>query len=71
MLAIKSYAFGYDIDNIKQVEKHVWKNYAPDQINMHVAFGDDVMNHMTIYRGPDLELDQLIDSCDGAGAFEE
>ena len=71
MLAIKSYAFGYDIDNIKQVEKHVWKNYAPDQINMHVAFGDDVMNHMTIHRADDHELDQLIDSCDGAGDFQE
>ena len=71
MKAIKSYGFGYDIDNIKEVEEHVWKNYSPDQINMSVARGDNVMNHMTIYRGQDEELDQLIECCDGSGDFQE
>ena len=71
MKKIKSYGFGYDIDNIKEVEEYVWKNYSPDEINMSVARGDDVMNHLTIYRGEDEELDGLIKSCEGEGDFEE
>ena len=71
MKRIKSYGFGYDIDNIKEVEEYVWKNYSPDQINMSVGRGDNVMNHMTLYRGEDKELDMLIECCDGGGDYEE
>ena len=71
MKKIESYGFGYDIDNIKEVEEYVWKNYSPDEINMSVARGDDVMNHLTIYREEDVELDKLIECCDGEGDFEE
>ena len=71
MKRIKSYGFGYDIDNIKEVEEYVWKNYSLDDINMSVGKGDNVMNHLTIYRGKDEELDELIECCDGEGDYEE
>lgn len=71
MRAIKSYGFGYDIDNVKEVQQHVVDNYKPDYYNIHIARGDDVMNHMTIYRSVDTQLDELIECCDGAGDFEE
>ena len=71
MKRIKSYGFGYDIDNIKEVEEYVWKNYSLDDINMSVGRGDNVMNHLTIYRGEDKELDELTECCDGAGDYEE
>jgi len=29
------------------------------------------MNYLTIYRGEDEELDELISCCDGEGEFEE
>ena len=70
-MKIESYGFGYDIDNIKDVQSYVIDNYDEGDYNIHIARGDDVMNHMTIYRGQDEELDQLIDSCDGAGDYEE
>lgn len=71
MKTIKSYQFGYDVDNVKLVQQHVMDNYSADHYNLHVAGGDDVMNSMNIYRHEDLELDQLIDCCAGAGQFEE
>ena len=39
--------------------------------NIHVARGDDVMNHLTINRAADDQLDELIACCDGEGYFEE
>lgn len=71
MKAIKSYGFGYDIDNVKDVQDHVMENYSADDYNIHVGGGDDVMNHMTLYRGEDKELDMLIECCEGAGDYEE
>ena len=68
---IESYDFGYDIDNVRDVQVYVQDNYDEGDYNIHIAQGDDVMNHMTIYRGEDQELDSLIDSCYGEGAFEE
>ncbi len=71
MKAIKSYSFGYDIDNIKDVQMYVLDNYDAQDYNIHIARGDDVMNHMTIHRAADPELDSLIDSCYGEGDFED
>lgn len=71
MKKIKEYGFGYDIDNIMEVEEYVWKNYSPDEFKMDVGKGDNVMNFLTIYRGEDEELDGLIECCDGEGDFEE
>lgn len=69
--AIASYSFGHDIDNIRDVQLYVIDTYDPADYNIHIATGDDVMNHMTIYRGADEHLDHLIDSCYGEGAFED
>ena len=71
MKKIENYSFGYDIDNIKDVQRYVIDNYAKGDYNIHIARGDDVMNHLTILRGADEELDHLIDSCYGEGEFEE
>ena len=71
MKKIESYSFGYDIDNVKDVQSYVIGNYDEGDYNIHIARGDDVMNHMTILRGQDEELDGLIDSCYGEGDFEE
>ena len=71
MKEIKSYSFGYDIDNIKDVQYYVIDNYDEGDYNIHTARGDDVMNSLTIYRGEDLDLDGLIDSCYGEGDYEE
>ena len=68
---IKSYGFGYDFDNVKEVQDHVINNYDEEDYDIHIARGDDVMNFMTIHRGVDVELDRLIECCDGEGDFIE
>ena len=68
---IKSYGFGYDFDNVKDVQDYVIKNYDEGDYNIHIAREDDVMNFMTIYRSIDVDLDRLIECCDGAGEFVE
>lgn len=71
MKRIKEYGFGYDYDNVKDVQYYVIDNYDQADYNMHIARGDDVMNHLTILRGADEDLDGLIDSCCGEGDYEE
>jgi repressor of nif and glnA expression len=71
MRKVASYSFGHDVDNIRDVQSYVIDTYDEADYNIHVARGDDVMNHMTIYRADDETLDHLIDSCYGEGAFEE
>jgi len=71
MKRIKNYGFGYDIDNIKDVQSYVIDNYDEGDYSIHIARGDDVMNHMTINRGRDVDLDGLIDCCEGEGDYEE
>ena len=71
MKKIKSYGFGYDLDNVKEVQMYVEDNYDEQDYNIHIGKGDDVMNHLTIYREEDEELDGLIECCDGEGEFEE
>ena len=68
---VESYGFGYDIDAVLEVQQHVIDNYSAEHYKMHVAPGDHVMNHMTLYRGADAQLDELIAGCEGAGDFEE
>lgn len=71
MKRIANYSFGYDVDNIRDVQRHVIDNYDEADYNIHIARGDDVMNSLTILRGADEDLDCLIDSCYGEGEFEE
>ena len=68
---IKSYAFGYDLDNVKEVQMYVEENYDEQDYNIHIGRGDDVMNYMTIYREEDEELDGLIECCEGEGDYED
>lgn len=68
---VESYSFGHDVDNIRDVQCWVIDTYHPDHYKITCAPGDDVMNHLTILRGADEELDHLIDSCYGEGEFEE
>ena len=71
MKKIENYGFGYDLDNVIEVQMYVEENYDEGDYNIHIARGEDVMNYMTIYRGQDEELDGLIECCDGEGDFEE
>ena len=71
MNKIENYSFGYDVDNIRDVQRHVIDNYDADHYKITCAPGDDVMNHLTILRGADEQLDHLIDSCYGEGDFED
>lgn len=68
---VESYSFGHDVDNIRDVQCWVIDTYDPDHYKITIAPGDDVMNHLQIYRGDDDTLDELIDSCYGEGAFED
>jgi hypothetical protein len=71
MRRVENYSFGDDVDNIKDVQLYVIDTYDEADYNIHVARGADVMNHMTIYRADDEQLDHLIDSCSGEGSFED
>ena len=71
MRKVASYSFGHDVDNVKDVQLYVIDTYDEADYNIHVARGDDVMNHMTICRADDETLDHLIDSCAGEGSFED
>ena len=67
----RSYGFGYDLENVIEVQMYVEQNYDEQDYNIHIGLGEDVMNYLTIYRGEDKELDGLIGCCEGEGAFEE
>ena len=72
MRKIESYSFGYDVDNIRLVEEYVERNYPANRFRMSKGSGDDVMNYLKIYDFKrDVELNELILACDGAGWFEE
>ena len=67
----RSYGFGYDLENVIEVQMYVEQNYDEQDYNIHIGLGEDVMNYLTIYRGEDKELDGLIECCEGEGDFEE
>ncbi len=67
----RSYGFGYDLENVIEVQMYVEQNYDEQDYNIHIGLGEDVMNYLTIYRGEDKELDELIGCCEGEGDFEE
>ena len=72
MSEVASYSFGYDVDNIQSVEEYVVNNYPRNQFRMSQGYGDDCMNYLKIYNFKrDVELNELIVACDGAGSFEE
>ena len=67
--------FGYDMENILQVQDYVELNYSKDDYRMSKGYGDDVINFLKIYNvekyDNDEELKELIDCCEGEGSFYE
>ena len=48
MRKIENYGFGYDLDNVIEVQMYVEENYDEGDYNIHIARGEDVMNYMTM-----------------------
>ena len=70
----KEYLFGFDLDNIKLVEDYVKSTYSSTDYEIHVGYGDDVMNGLEIFNEKMLEdkkFIELIENCDGEGNFDE
>jgi len=66
------YTFGYDIENVLQVQDYVELNYEKDYYKMSRGYGDDCINYLKLYtEEQDVVLDELIEACDGEGKFEE
>ena len=67
--------FGYDMENILQVQDYVELNYSKDDYRMSKGYGDDVINFLKIYNvekyDNDEELKELIECCEGEGCFYE
>jgi len=68
---MKKFYFGYDIDNVKKVEEYVKKKYSTNLYIIHKGYGDDVMNALDIKSSNDIELNELINECDGEGDYWE
>jgi hypothetical protein len=82
---VKTFTFGYDLENIEEVEKYVTQKYgAVDSQDLEgiknakavkvIGYGDDTMNGLEIYDSSLLKdpiLMDLIDNCEGGGEFEE
>jgi len=67
--------FGYDVENILQVQDYVELNYSKEDYRMSGGYGDDVINFLKIYNvekyDADEQLKELIDCCEGEGCFYE
>ena len=72
---VKQFTFGYDLQNIREVEDYVADNYEEGvDFTMHVGRGDDVMNALDILNNgmlKDGELLSLVRACKGGGSFIE
>ena len=73
--SLKLYTFGYDIENVEQVQDWIEDNYTEGvDYEIHVGMGDDMMNGLDIHNPEmlqDQELQSLIANCKGQGSFEE
>lgn len=68
----QQFTFGYDLEAVQEVERHVTENYSITEYEMFVGRGDDAMNALEIDAKPDdQELMTLIQECDGQGDFSE
>lgn len=69
----KRYSFGYDILNIGNVMEYVTEHYDTGDYRMLIGRGDDIMNGLEIVvdEDGDDELEELINSCEGQGKYEE
>ena len=72
----KEFTFGFDLENIQEVQTYVKDNYVEDHdYEMSIGYGDDVMNYLVVSDSSELLKDEhflmLIDDCDGGGDFDE
>lgn len=65
---MKSFLFGFDIDNIEKVMDYVKKNYKEDvDFKMWIGRGDDYMNCLDVLNDVmlnDNDLIELIEDCE-------
>lgn len=70
---VKQLTFGYDLENVQEVEEYITDNYEEGvDFTMHVGRGDDVMNALDILNSEmlkDGELQLLVQACKGKGSF--
>ena len=75
MKPIKEFTFGYDIENVRDVQNYVLDNYRNKQdFRMSIGYGDDIMNSLEIYNPvmlKDEELLDLIGGCEKGGRYNE
>ncbi len=75
MEVLKSYYFGFDLEEITRVMVYVEANYEEDKdYSMHIGLGDDCMNCLEVSSEEmlkDIKLGELIVECVGEGDFDE
>lgn len=75
MKVLKSYFFGFDLEEILQVQEYVTENYKEGvDFVMYIGMGDDCMNCLEVLSNDmlqDSKLGELIVECDGEGEFNE
>lgn len=56
---LKTYRFGYNLDEIEQVMNYLYANYRNDvDYYMWIGMGDDVMNALEVFN-PELLKDEM------------
>jgi len=75
MKVLKSYYFGFDLEEITEVMVYVENNYVGgEDYKMYIGIGDDCMNSLEVYSEEmlkDSKLGELIVECVGEGEFED
>ena len=75
MIKRQTYYFGFDLENVEEVQAHLINNYKEDVDYIpYQGYGDDVMNAFEVKNqvlNKDKALLALISYCDGKGFFEE
>ena len=67
---VKSFYFGYDLENVEVVMNYVKENYGSSDYEMWIEIGCDVMNGLEVFNEKMLEdekLLSLIKGCVGEG----
>ena len=75
MKVLKSYYFGFDLEEITKVMVYVKNNYVGGvDYKMYIGLGDDCMNCLEVCSEEmlkDSKLGELIVECVGEGEFDE
>ena len=70
MESVKSFYFGYDLENVEMVMDYVKENYGSKDYEMWIEIGCDVMNGLGVFSEKMLEDEKLLDlikGCVGEG----